>query len=374
MPERKYQICTRCVMDTSDPDIVFDARGLCNHCILRDDLVDRFIFVESERKRRLEEIVTSIQKAGRNKEHDCIIGLSGGVDSTFLAYKAKELGLRPLAIHLDNGWDSELAVKNIEHIITRLNIDLYTHVIDWEEFKDLQLSFLKASTPDSEIPTDHAINAILMQMAEKIGVRYILLGANIATESHLPKAWSQGHLDWRYIKNVHRQFGTKGLKTFPHMDIWRYARYLLTMASIDILNYLNYNKKEAIEILKKELCWKDYGWKHFESIYTRFYQGYILPKKFGYDKRQTHFSSLICSGEMTREEALDKLREAPYPLKMQMDDRAYIIKKFDLSEETFEQIMSLPKKTYWDYPSYGKMFNGTVYKITRSFYQKYIKK
>jgi len=366
---RNYQICNRCVMDTTDPDIHFDQYGACCHCREYDRTVKRQIYSGEEGRQRLRSIIDKIKREGQHKEYDCIIGVSGGVDSTYVVLKAKELGLRPLAVHLDNGWDSELAVSNIHKTLKAVNIDLYTHVIDWEEFKDLQLSFLRASTPDSEIPSDHAIVSLLYHKAEKIGLRYIITGYNVRTESHLPKAWSQGHMDWKYIKSVHNQFGQTKLTTFPHMDFWDYSRYFLTKKNIFILNYLDYVKKDAMEILERKCGWKYYGGKHYESIYTRFYQGYILPNKFGYDKRKAHLSSLICSGEITREQALEELKKETYPIEMQRKDRGYVIKKLSLTDEEFDKIMNLPRKTYWDYPSFGRFYKSPIYKCLRTIYR-----
>ena len=357
----KYQICRRCVMDTTDPEIQFDEKGVCNHCKNYDELSQKFVFRGKDAEEKLNKIITEIKTSGEKNEYNCIIGVSGGVDSSFVAYKVKELGLRPLAVHLDNGWDSELAVKNIELLLRELDIDLYTHVIDWEEFKDLQLSFLRASTPDSEIPSDHAINALLHQIAEKNRIKYIVWGCNIKTESHLPRAWSQGHLDWKYIESVHKKFGHVPLKTFPHMDLITYHYFLMKHKSINLLNHLDYSKKDAIKTLETELDWRYYGGKHFESIYTRFYQGYILPRKFGYDKRKTHLSSLICSGEISRETALEELKQDPYPQKLQDEDRMYVIKKFGLTEQEFEEIMNLPQKKYEDFPSYYPITKSRVY-------------
>jgi len=368
MVERDYQICERCVMDTTDPDIYFDANGICNHCNAYDDLSKNYVFSGVEGITRVARIVDEIKAVGKKKDYDCIIGVSGGIDSTYVAYKVKELGLRPLAIHLDNGWDSELAVKNIEQTLKILNIDLYTYVIEWEEFKDIQLSFLKASTPDSEIPSDHAIQSIWYQMANKIGVKYIITGCNLRTETHVPPAWSQGHMDWKYIKSVHDQFGSIKLRTFPHLSYWAIHKSLF-LSRIDILNYLDYVKKDAMKLVKEKLCWKDYGGKHYESIYTRFFQGYILYRKFGYDKRKGHFSSLICSGEMTREEALRELKNEPYPLEIMEKDMEYVIKKLGLTEKEFKEIMNLPKKSYWDYPSYGKLYKSPFFKRAKTVYK-----
>lgn len=364
----QYQICSRCVMDTSDPDIVFDDHGECHHCKAYDAAVRTQVWTGERGRQELLRIAERIRHSGRGKEYDCVIGISGGVDSTYVAYKAKELGLRPLAVHLDNGWDSELAVKNIEQTLTQLKIDLQTHVIDWEEFRDLQLAFLRASTPDSEIPTDHAIVSLMLQTAARLHVQHIIFGCNVLSESHLPPAWSQGHSDWRYIKSIHRMFGTKPLRTFPHLALHQQVRFRLTQQRIDILNYLEYSKDDAKKVLARDLGWRDYGGKHFESIYTRFYQGYILPKKFGYDKRRMHFSSLICSGQFDRADALKVLEEEPYPRDQQETDRSYVVKKLGITSAEFEEIMKLPRKTYQDYPSYGRWMRHPVYSQLRLVY------
>jgi N-acetyl sugar amidotransferase len=361
-------------MDTTDPDIEFDEKGVCNHCHGYDRQVNQFVLEGEAGLHYSEGLVGKIRLEGKSKPYDCVIGVSGGVDSTFLAYKVKEMGLRPLAVHLDNGWDSELAVKNIEQTLNILGIDLHTHVLDWEEFKDLQLAFLKASTPDSEIPTDHAIAAVLNRTAERIGVRFVIIGTNVRTETHLPRAWSQGHNDWRYIASVYRRFGKGRLSSFPHQDMLTYLRRRLTIKTVPILNYLDYNKKDAMQILEKELGWNYYGGKHYESIYTRFYQGFILPVKFGYDKRRTHLSSLICSGEVGRTEALIEIEKPSYPPALQEEDRVYVIKKLGITDDEFEAILDLPKKTYWDYPSYGKMFTSSFMKRTLSGMQMFYRK
>ena len=359
----EYRICTRCVMDTTDPDIVFDENGVCNHCHNQERMVREFVISGEAGLSHLEQISEKIRHEGKGKTYDCVIGVSGGVDSTYVAYKAKELGLHPLAVHLDNGWDSELAVKNIEQTLKLLGIDLYTDVLNWEEFKDLQVAFLRASTPDSEIPTDHAIWGTLGNMADKVGVKYIISGFNVRTETHLPSAWSQGHYDWKYIRSVHRMFGKVPLKSFPHQDLLTIYKRRVTQRKVDILNYLDYSKEDAMKLLQEKLGWKYYGGKHYESIYTRFYQGYILPVKFGFDKRRVHLSSLVCSGQMTREQALMELEKPTYSPAMQEEDREYVIKKLGLSDESFEAIMNAPKKSYWDYPSYGPMMKSRLYQL-----------
>jgi N-acetyl sugar amidotransferase len=360
-----YRICSRCVMDTSDPEISFDDHGVCNHCRNYDDNIRNHVLSGESGARFIASKVEEIKRAGAGKKYDCIVGVSGGVDSTFVAYKVKQLGLRPLAVHLDNGWNSELAVNNIHEALTRLKIDLHTHVIDWEQFKDLQLAFLRSSTPDSEIPSDHAIFSLMRLTAQKMGVRYIISGFNRRTESHLPQSWSQGHTDWKYIRSVHRAYGKLPLDTYPHMTLLQLVRWSKTQEWIDILNYLDYVKKDALVVLERELGWRNYGGKHFESLYTRFYQGYILPKKFGYDKRRCHLSSLICSGEITRDAALAELKSEPYPVALQLEDREYVLSKFGLSEKEFDALMAAPPRSFWDFPSYEKFFRGPWFRAAQ---------
>jgi len=361
------------VMDTTDPGIRFDADGVCNHCHEYDRRVREEVFTGEDGRRRLQAIAEKIKRGGAGNQYDCVIGVSGGVDSTFVAYKVKQLGLRPLAVHLDNGWDSELAVNNIHKTLETLGIDLYTHVIDWEEFRDLQVAFLRASTPDSEIPSDHAIVSLMYQMAEKTNVPYVIIGRNVRTETHVAPAWSMGHFDWKYIRSVHEQFGTVPLRTFPHRTRLQELRYREKQRWVSILNYVDYVKKDAMDILQREIGFAYYGSKHHESIYTRFFQGYILPRKFGYDKRKGHLSSLICSGEMTREEALQELEKPPYPLDVQEADRVYVIKKLALTEDEFERIMKLPKKTIFNYPSYTRDDRGLLNRVLRRAYKTYRK-
>ncbi len=352
-------------MDTTDPDITFDEKGVCIRCHEYDQMVKNEIFTGEEGRTKLQQKIQEIKHDGKGKDYDCIIGVSGGVDSTFVAYKVKEYGLRPLALHLDNGWNSELAVNNIQKTITKLGIDLYTHVIDWEEFRDLQVAFLKASTPDSEIPSDHAIVSLMYEMADKTGIKHVIIGRNVRTETHVAPAWSMGHFDWKYINSVHKKFGTIPLKTYPHRTRSKEQYYRSKQQWFDILNYVDYVKKDAVEIMNKEFGWIYYGGKHYESVYTRFFQGYILPKKFGYDKRKGHFSSLICSGEMTREEALEEMKNEPYPLQTQEEDRIYVAKKLGLSNSEFDEIMHLPPKTIYDYPSYARDDRNPLLVATR---------
>lgn len=366
---RSYQICSKCVMDTSDPDISFDDEGVCIHCSDRDTLVNQRIRSGEEGRAYLATLAETIRREGRGKQYDCLIGLSGGVDSTYVAYEVKRLGLRPLALHFDNGWDSPLAVQNIENAVKRLGIDLETYVVDWGEFRDLQLAFLKASTPDGEVPTDHAIVSLMYRKAREIGTKYILSGCNVRTETHLPESWSRGHGDWKYIRSVHRQFGAQRLKTFPHRSLLGDRQYRMTLCWVDILDSLDYVKRDAKELLVRELGWTDYGGKHHESLYTRFFQGYILPRKFGFDKRRSHLSSLVCSGEIMRSEALSALEEPPYEPGLQETDREYVAKKLGLSDADFAEIMNAPARTFWDYPSYAKSARGKIQRVLRAGYR-----
>ncbi|MDD5431473.1 MAG: N-acetyl sugar amidotransferase [Candidatus Omnitrophica bacterium] len=360
----EYRVCKYCIMDTSDPEIIFDEEGRCSHCKRYFHIAQERILPDDELKIRLGALVEKIKNKGRGRKYDCLIGVSGGVDSTYVAYIVKKLGLRPLAVHLDNGWDSELAVKNIELTLKKLGIDLFTYVLNWEEFKDLQLSFLKASTPDLEIPTDQAIIASLFFVASRNRIKYILLGENVVTEAIMPKRWSSGQSDWKYIKNVHKKFGKFKLKRYPYFSFFKRLYYFyLKCHVINILNYIPYDKNEAIDILEKEIGWKNYTSKHYESIYTRFVQGYILPKKFGFDKRRAHLSTLICSGQMSRERALEEIAKDPYSSgDLKRQDFNYVVKKLGLTEGEFERLLSLPIKKFDDYPSYA---SSSFYRIIR---------
>lgn len=372
MKSTPYQICSKTVMDTDgDPDIKFDGNGVCNYYYEFTEKLKIRIPPSEEARKQLASLVDKIRKSGRGKPYDCIIGVSGGVDSTYTAWLVKQFGLRPLAVHLDNGWNSELAVQNIENILNKLELDLHTEVLDWEMFKDLQLSFLKASTPDGEIPTDHAIVSLMYSSAAKFGVKYIISGMNFRNEGMLPPSWARGYLDWRYIKGVQRQFGTKSLKSYPHLSIWRFLHYNLVMGirNVSILNYVDFRKDDAMKVIERELGWRNYGGKHYESIYTRFYQAYILPNKFGIDKRKAHFSCLIMANcEMTREAALEKLKEPIASPKLMDDDKEYLIKKFGITDEEFDSIMQAPPKSILDYPNnhnLEKWFRKTLLKLRK---------
>ncbi len=356
---RDYQICTKCIMDTTDPEIEFDDYGICNHCKIYDEKVKSELFYDKEGEQKLNQLINKIKKEGKNKKYDCIIGVSGGVDSTMVAYKTKELGLRPLAVHIDNGWNSELSVNNIEKIIKKLEIDLYTYVVDWEEFKDLQLAFLKSSVINAEIPSDHLIYAALFKIASKQKIRYIIWGSNIVTEAILPQSWGYNCLDSKFIRCIHKRFGKMRLRSYPLLSLLHlfYYIFIKRIRITCILNYIPYNKEKVLQFLKKNFGYQDYGLKHYESIYTRFFQGYILPTKNNIDKRRAHLSALICSGQIKRQEALEEIKKSPYPSKDKINqEKDYVIKKLGINKELFEKIMSQPIKSYKDFPNNDFIF------------------
>jgi N-acetyl sugar amidotransferase len=356
--KQKYKICSKTVMDTTDPDIYFDEQGISNHYYSYYSRVKNRIEQGVDSKIKLDGLIDQIKRVGKDKEYDCIVGVSGGTDSTYVAYKCIELGLRPLAVHFDNGWNSELAVSNIEKTLKKLEIPLLTYVIDWQEFSDLQVSFLKSSTPDLEIPTDHAIFALLYEIAAKHNIKYIMNGMNFRTESIMPSAWSYGHIDWKYIKSMHRKFAKTRLSAYPHFSFTKllYYSFIKKIKFVSILNYMHFNKEEAQKFLADKLEWRDYGGKHHESVYTRIIQTYILPKKFNIDKRRAHLSNLILSGQITREEALKQLEEPSYNIDNCQDDIDYLTKKLRLTIDEFNKMMESPNKTFKDYPNNFRVY------------------
>ena len=370
----KYRICTKTVMDTSDPDIEFDENGVCLYVKTYDSVSAQFLVSEDKREEELHKIIEKIKIEGKGKPYDCIIGLSGGVDSTYVALVVSQLGLRPLAVHLDNGWNSELAVNNIENIVKKLNLDLITYVIDWEEFKDLQLAYLKASVVDIEALTDNAILVAMNSIAKKFKIKYFLSGTNLATEFIMPRTW---FYDVKYdslnIKSIHQKFGKiKKLKTYPIFNFWEYLFYRYKKkeaTTLSILNYMPYVKNDVIPIIESELGWRNYGGKHSESKFTQFYQNYILPKKFNIDKRRAFFSTLILSGQMTRDEALEELRKPIHPANKVEEEIDYVVKKFNITRAEFEDIMKQHPRSHFDYPSYQ-----SYHEKLREFVRKIFKK
>ena len=341
-------------MDTSDPDIQFDNQGVCHHCAQYQRRRLQELPEPDNARKILSALVEQMKHEGKGKDYDCIIGLSGGVDSSYVAYQVSKLGLRALAVHLDNAWNSELAVGNIEKIVNKLGIDLYSHVLPWEEFRGLQRAFFQASVPNCEMPTDHAILAVLFDTAAKQGVRFILSGSNLASEGiTLPPAWGRDYRDWTHLKSIHRLFGKTPLNTFPRLPFLKlmYRVFVNRIRFIPILNYMPYVKTQAIEVLRSELGWAEYGRKHGESLYTRYFQEHYLPVKFGYDKRRLHYSVLINSGQMTRAEALNKL-DAPMFSSEELEQlTTFFLKKLMVSREEWSKIMSQPCRSHLDYPT-----------------------
>lgn len=339
-------------MDTSDPDIVFDDEGVSNHWHAYEQAKQHLPYLHGDTD-RLARVVERIKEAGRGKEYDCVMGVSGGVDSTYVAYKAKELGLRPLAVHFDNGWNSELAVHNIERALAKLKIDLHTFVIDWDEFKDVQLAYLRASVVNAEVPTDHAIVATIYEYAAKFGIKYVLSGSNVTTEAILPSAWAFDMMDATNLKAIHNRFGSGKRSTYPTIPLPKFFHYTYVkgIRKVVLLDYFPYNKAEAMKTIEDELGWQYYGGKHYESIFTRFYQGYILPQKFGFDKRRAHLSTLICSGQISRDDALLEIQKPPLAQPMIDEDREYVLRKLGLSDEEFSQIMREPPRSHLDFPN-----------------------
>lgn len=353
-----YRICVRCIMDTSDSEIRFDGDGVCNYCHHYIVRAATELANQDSALVNLNRLTAQMRRDGRAKPYDCVIGVSGGVDSTMVAYTVKKLGLRALAVHLDNGWNSELAVQNIERTLKRLEIELLTYVIDWEEFKDLQRSFFKASIANVEVLTDHAIFALLFRTAARMGIKYVISGTNIVTEATMPASWMYDNRDLRHIVGIQKRFGSKPIQSLPRCSLANYFYYIFVkrIKYVPILNYMPYVKKDAKDLIHRELGWRDYGGKHYESIFTRFFQAHYLPVKFKMDKRRPHLSSLICSGQMTREAALAEMAERLYPLELFNQDMEFFLKKMGWTSEEFDQIMKSPIKTFKDYPSNAWVF------------------
>ena len=356
MIQSNLQICTKTVMDTTDPNIKFNKSGESHYYT---NFIKNIIPVwknDNSKFYQLEKIADKIKKDSKKNDFDCIIGISGGVDSSYLVYLAKEiLGLRPLIYHVDAGWNSQLAVSNIEKIIDKLNLDLHTDVIYWPEMKDLQLSFFKAQVPHLDTPQDHAFFSSMYNYASKYKVKYILNGGNFSTECmREPLEWHYHASDLKQLKDIHSKFGNLKLDKFPTADIFKYKFYYRFVKSIKViqpLNMIKYIKSEAIDLLQRKFDWKEYSHKHYESRFTKFYEGYWLLKKFGYDKRKAHFSSLILTGQMKREDALNKLSKPPFDQKEIDKEFNYVCKKLDISEGELTTIMYEKNKSFKNYKS-----------------------
>lgn len=373
---RPYQICSKTVMDVSDPRISFDGEGVSNHFHDARTRLAKEYFPGPEGEQKLRELADLIRKEGEGKPYDCIMGVSGGADSSFVALRAKELGLRPLAVHLDNGWNTDTAVSNIELLLKELDIDLYTHVIDWEEFRDIQRSLFLASVPNIEVATDHAITALLFHKAAEHGVRFLLSGSNVETESILPRAWGHDNRDWHSIKAIKRRFGNPaiGTSSYPHLTAVRFLDYILRrrIRFVPVLNYGGYNKAQAVKVMQQRFGYNTYARKHGESRFTRFFQEYYLPTKFGYDKRRAHFSSMIASGTMTREAALAELARDMYGEVEGAIDIEYCSRKLGFSPQEWAAIMAAKPAVATDFPNSGWLFDHTRNPLT-SFARKIAK-
>ena len=359
-----YQQCSLSVMDNiADPHIRFDESGICNYYYEYLDKESKHVFKGKAGEGKLAQAIEEIKANGKGKTYDCITGVSGGVDSTYLTYMAKQWGLRPLVVHFDNGWNSELAVKNIENIINKLGFDLYTLVVNWEEFKDIQRAYLKASVVDIEAITDHAILGSLYKLAAEQGVKYILSGANMVTEATLPAHWIWNKYDHTNIKDIHRQYGSIPLKTFPFFSFKEKKYYIEVkgIKTLPLLNYIPYVKKDVKQTIIDKLEWRDYGGKHYESVFTRFYQGYILPEKFKIDKRKAHLSNLIFSGQITKEEAVEALKAPIYDPDLLVTDKEFVLKKLNLTEAEFEAIMAMPRREHGEFKTEKGFFEQYPY-------------
>jgi N-acetyl sugar amidotransferase len=330
-------------MDTTDPLITFDAVGRCNHCLKVD--AARRHWNPDGNPGALDVLVDRIRRAGRGSDYDAILGLSGGVDSTYIAYLAKQWGLRVLLVHVDTGWNSELAVRNIEQAVTRLGFDLVTHVVDWEEMQDLQLAFFRSGVPNQDIPQDHAIVAGFYRFAAQHGVRWALSGTNLACECILPVAWGYDNLDLRHIRDIHARFGTRPLRRYPTLSYAQHRIRNIVVGRMQVaspLNLVRYEKAAAMGILERDLGWRYYGGKHYESRFTKFFQAWYLPQRWGYDKRLAHLSSLVATGQLTREAALREFRETALPQAELAADKVYLANKLGITEAAFEALLTMP--------------------------------
>ncbi|HEW78528.1 MAG TPA: N-acetyl sugar amidotransferase [Phycisphaerales bacterium] len=361
MRKNKNQICINCVMDTTDSKITFDANGVCDHCIsFKNDVLPNW-HTDERGRAELDKIVAQMKQDGKNRDFDCIMGMSGGADSSYMLHiVVKDFGLRPLVFHVDGGWNSQIAVNNINVMIEKLGLDLYTEVINWEEMKDFQLSYFKSGLANIDVPQDHAFVATLYNFAEKHKIKYILNGFNYATECvRNPMEWLYYGTDMAQIKDIRKHFGTIPLKTYPFSSILRhkfYLRYIKRVQVVKPLNYFPYIKADAMKFLEKEYGWQPYPQKHFESRFTKFYEGYWLPQKFGYDTRKVQFSSLILSGQMTREEALEKLAVPALSDDEVKQEFEYVANKLGITVKELQGYFDAPNKTHKDYKNQEKMF------------------
>lgn len=356
---RTAQVCTRCVMDTTDPEIVFDDAGVCNHCRQFDEVTVHQWFPGPEGAPRLDALLEQVRSTGGGGDYDCVLGISGGVDSAILALRAKDWNLRVLAVHVDAGWNTEAAVRNIQNIVEYCGFDLHTIVLDWEDVRELQLAYLRSGLSNQDVPQDHAFFAALFREAAQQKIKYVLSGGNIATESVVASSWHGSAMDLRNLRAIHAEFGSQKLRSYPTIGFWRYYvinPYIHRVKVIRPLNYLHYDRNEAITELVERVGFIDYGRKHGESQFTRFFQNHYLPMRYGYDKRRPHLSSMILSGQITRDEALRDLAEPLYDTKQLEADRAYFDKKLRLEPGELDQLLEAPLRSYRDFKNQDRMY------------------
>lgn len=375
--EENLQICSRGVYDSTVPDITFNENGVCNYNLLIDEMATLYPGGE-QGEHELEKIVEEIKKAGKGKKYDCVIGVSGGCDSSYLVYQMKEkYGLRPLAAHFDNTWNSSIATENIRKVLSALDVDLFTIVVDNKEYDDIYRAFIEAGVPDIEAPTDIALATTLYKAAEKYNIKYILQGHNFRTEGNAPLGWL--YMDGGYIADIHKKFGKAKMKTYPNLWFWSFMKYILVNRTKRIrpLYYLTYNKEEAKQFLSKEFGWEWYGGHHLENRFTAFYHSYFLPRRFGIDQRVNGYNALVINGQMDKEEALKKLSGLPH---YSNEDLNYVKKRLGYSDERFEELMNAPLKYFTDFKTYKPRFEQLrpffylMYKLNLvpyGFYKKY---
>lgn len=370
LPSAPYQICTKLVMDTSDPSITFDAAGVCNHFHDFHQNVKPNWHTGPTGRLQLNTMVAAIKKAGKGLDFDCILGLSGGADSSYMLHvMVTEFGLRPLVFHVDGGWNTEIAVHNINGLIDKLGLDLYTEVINWEEMRNFQLAMFKSGVPHIDIPQDMAFIGVLYKFAEKHGIRYILNGGNISTECvQIPLEIIYWGTDMAQVRDILYRYGTKPMQTYPFSSIFYhklYLRYLRGLKVFKPLNFMPYVKEEAMSFMEREYGWKPYPQKHFESRFTRFFEGYWLPTRFGFDMRRVQYSSLILTEQMTREEAMVLLEQPPYDATTIKQDFDYIASKLGIEREELRDYHKMPKKFYWDYRNQRRIFEVGEWVLSR---------
>ena len=370
------KICSRCLYDETVPKITFDENGVCNYCHMHDRLNEEYPTGE-EGMRRLRALADRIRQEGKRKKYDVIVGVSGGCDSSYMLYLARQLDLRPLAVHFDNTWDSTIAVENIHDVLKKLDVDLYTYVVDNKEYDDIYRAFLKAGVPDVEAPTDIGLAVVLNKACEKFGIRYMFEGHSFRTEGIAPLGWI--YMDGQYISSVHRQYGALPMRTYPNMPLRDFMKWtvLLRLQKIRPLYYIDYVKKDAMSLLTRELGWEWYGGHHLENRFTAFWHTYFMPQRYGIDTRLLGYAALVRSGQLTREQGLALIAE---PQHYDAELVEMVKKRLGFSDQEFEEVMHLPKRTYRDFKTYKHTFEQMrwifwlLYKLNRvpkSFYMKY---